>query len=220
MYSECNYESAIEKYESIISAGFESAELYYNLANAYYKSNKNTKAILNYERALRLSPSNEDIKFNLELSQQHIIDKIEILPQVFYMKWWRNLISIYNSNYWAYISIVLFILALLIGLLYFLGNRIVIKKTGFWFGIIFMLFSIIGFYFSYNQKVKYLNHNEAIIFEPTVVVKSSPDESGTDLFVIHEGLKVIISDDLGNWNQVKLTDGNKGWILKKHLERI
>lgn len=219
-YTNGNYELAIEYYNQVIDAGYEAAEVYYNLGNAYFRSNKTTLAILNYERALKLNPDDEDILFNLQLSKQYVIDKIEVLPEFFLTKWYRSLLNIFNSNTWALISMFTFVMGLILLLLYFLVQQITIKKLGFWFGLVFLFFALVTFSFSNKLKQNILAHDEAIIITQAVTVKSSPDNSGTDLFVIHEGLKVSITDEIGEWREIKLTDGSKGWLLKTDLEKI
>jgi len=219
-YTQGNYEAAIEYYNQVLDSGYEATEIYYNLGNAYFRSNKTTKAIINYERALKLNPDDEDVQFNLQLSKQYVVDKIDVLPEFFLTKWYKSFIKMFSSNAWAIISMSGFILSLIFILIYFLVQQIGLKKIGFWLGLLFILISITSFTFSYHQKQFALAKDKAIIVTPTVVVKSSPDKSGTYLFVIHEGLKVIITDELGDWHEIKLTDGSKGWLKKSDLEVI
>ncbi len=216
-YSNNNFEKAIAAYETILENGYESYELYYNLGNAYYKSNKIPFAILNYERAKKLSANDNDIEFNLRLANTHVVDKIETLPQFFLTSWWSTLIQLLSSNQWAVISITAFILSLVGFLIFFLYRITIVRQISFWLGITLIIAS--AFTFSFARKQYWLSKNEpgAIIIIPSIVVKSSPSDSGTDLFLIHEGMKVTVTDKLGNWTEIKLPDGNEGWIKDTDL---
>ncbi len=220
LYTANNYAEAIKVYESILKQGYESADLYYNLGNAYYKNNEVTKSILNYERAKLLAPGDEDIKFNLELVNQFTVDKIEPLPRPFFVKWWNSLIDANNSDGWARLSLICFIIALIGASGYIFTSTVSLKRVSFITGIVLLVISVFAFGFAGKQKSNITGHKSAIITTPTVTVKSSPDESGTDLFVIHEGLKVDIKEDLGNWYNIRLADGNSGWVKKITLEKI
>ena len=216
-YSNNSFEKAILTYEGILESGFESAELYYNLGNAYYKSNKIPFAILNYERAKKLSANDEDIEFNLRLANTHTVDKIKILPEFFLTSWWSNLVQLLSSNQWAIISIVVFLLGLIGFIVFFMSQITLMRQFSFWLGVTLIIVSV--FTFSFAQKQYWLSKNKpaAIIITPSIVVKSSPSTGGTDLFLIHEGLKVIVTDKLGKWTEIKLTDGNEGWIKDTDL---
>jgi tetratricopeptide (TPR) repeat protein len=219
-YAANEYEKAAEMYESILDSGYESAALYYNLGNAWFKNNNIPKAILNYERAKLLAPNDEDIRFNLELANQFVIDKIEPLPQPFFVNWGKQLINIFSSNQWAIISIAAFVFTLILALVYLLSKRIVLRKTAFGISVFFLIIAIVTFSFSARQKARISSYNHAVIFNPTVTVKASPDEGGTDLFVIHEGLKVEIEQKLNNWVEIRIEDGNSGWVKTEVLEEI
>ncbi len=211
-YSNNNFEKAITTYETILENGYESAELYYNLGNAYYKSNKIPFAILNYERAKKLSTSDEDIEFNLRLANTHVVDKIETLPTFFLTSWWNTLVQLLSSNQWAAISITAFILGLTGFLIFFLYRITIVRQISFWIGVILIIASVFTFNFSRKQYWLSKNQPTAIIITPSIVVKSSPANSGTDLFLIHEGMKVTVTDRLDKWIEIKLPDGNEGWI--------
>ncbi|HKJ42107.1 MAG TPA: tetratricopeptide repeat protein [Sunxiuqinia sp.] len=219
-YASQQYEKAINIYEGILKSDKESAGLYYNLGNAYYKTGKYTKAILNYERAKLLAPNDEDIQFNLDLANQHVVDNINPLPKVFFVRWWNALANKFSTDGWAKISVVTFILALILAGFFFLSRSVSIKRLSFWVGILILAISIFSFNFAARQKSRMTSHNFAIITQPSVTVKSSPSDSGTDLFLIHEGLKVEIKDQLGSWKEIELADGNQGWLPASSLENI
>lgn len=220
LYVNGEFEAAIKAYESVMDSGYEAAELYFNLGNAYFKSHKLTPAILNYERAILLSPNDEDIAYNLELARTYVVDRIDILPQFFMKEWHISIVRLLNSDRWAYLSITGFILFLLIFSLYLFKHGYRIKRIAFWFSILLLFVSVSAFVFSYHHKKITTSHNKAILFSPSVTVKSSPDESGTDLFLIHEGIKVTIEDTLGVWTGIKLEDGNKGWLHTSDIVKI
>lgn len=219
-YAANEIEKAIAMYESIVSQGYESAALYYNLGNSYYKNSNLVNAILNYERAKKLAPRDEDILFNLELANQFVIDKIEALPQPFFVKWGNAVVRWFKVDTWAVISLSAFILTLIMGLAFaFLRSRS-LRKLSFGLAIALLVLSGSSFAFATKQKTDNLKKQSAIIFSPSVTVKASPNESSVDLFVIHEGLKVEILKNHNYWLEIKLDDGNRGWLKKEALKII
>ncbi len=211
-YSNDMFEESIVTYEQIIEEGYESADLYYNLGNAYYKSNKIAYAVVNYERSLNLNPNDEDVAFNLRMANTHVVDKIDVLPEFFLSSWLQRLIQYFDTNIWALVSMAAFVVALVLLLLFFLSNSVVTRKISFWLGVFVLIVSVITFNFSKKQKWAVENEPEAVVLTPSVVVKGSPDESGTQLFLIHEGLKLNVIDEVGVWREIKLSDGNVGWV--------
>lgn len=220
LFIEGKYQDAIDTYENIHKLGYESPELYYNLGNSYYKQNVISRAILNYEKALLLAPNDDDIKYNLDLCNRLVIDKIEKIPGFFITGWIRSIKNLFSSDFWAIISIVSFGIALLFISFYLYSNSIGFKKLSFWVGFVIVILSVISLIFSNQQKQNILSGNTAIVISPSVTVKSSPDISGTDLFVIHEGTKVWIDDKVSNWNEIKLSDGSVGWLKLEDIETI
>lgn len=216
-YSNNQFENAIASYEKIIEQGFESAELYFNLGNAYYKSNKFAMAIVNYERAIKLEPNDSDIEFNLRLANTHVVDKIEVIPQFFLSSWWDKLIQLMSANNWAIISLASFVMGLFALLLFFLSHSTFVRRFSFWVGVLIIVVSV--FTFSFARKQNWLAENEpdAVIITPSVVVRSAPSDSGTELFLIHEGLKISVTDKLGEWREIRLSDGNEGWVKLNDL---
>ena len=218
-YKSENYEVAVNLYEEILKEG-ESATVYYNLGNAYYKLGKIAPAILNYERALLRDPGNENIRFNLEMAYSQTVDKVDPVGRFFLLKWIDSLNSLYDTNTWAYISIICFILTLVLAGTFIFSRVTWMKKTAFFTGIAVLVISIISFVFSNNQKNKLTAHDYAIIFAPTVTTKSSPDASGTELFSLREGTKVKIKRILGDWIEIQLENGHVGWIQSSAAETI
>ena len=219
-YTSEEYKLAIESYEELVNSDVESAELYYNLGNAYYKSGFVTQAILNYERAKLLAPNDEDIQFNLNLANQHVVDAIDPLPQVFFIRWWNGLSNKTTVDRWAMVSVISFILTLILAGFFFFTQKMSVKKLSFWFGIFLIVIAIFSFNFAAHQKKRQTQHEFAIVIQPSITVKSSPSDSGTDIFVIHEGLKIQIKDSLGSWREIRLADGNQGWLPANSIEQI
>ncbi|WP_020532688.1 tetratricopeptide repeat protein [Flexithrix dorotheae] len=219
-YNAGQYEEAISNYEKIASQGYEAFELYYNLGNAYYKSENYAAAILNYERAKKLDPDQEDLLFNLSLAQEHTVDKFDKLPELSVAKWYKSFINAVSSNGWSIMSMITFVV-FLAGLSIFLFfYDIQIKKIAIWVTLVFFIFSGTSFVFAWQQK-KFAEENlEAIVFEPSVTVKSMPDDNGTRLFVIHEGTKVKVMEIKENWKKIKLSDGNVGWLKGETIQEI
>lgn len=219
-YNEGLYDSAIMVYTNVLDQGFESYELYYNLGNAYFKNNDLPSAILFYEKAKKIAPNIEDVNFNLSIANSMIIDKIETVPELFYKKWWNYFYNAFSEDTWTILSIISWVL-----LLFFIGLFIIaktrrVKKLSFYIGLLF-LFLTIGTFGLSSQKYYYTKENmEAIIFTPTVTAKSSPTQNSVDLFVIHEGTKVQIMDEIQGWVKIKIRNGSIGWLNVNSLKLI
>ena len=219
-YTTEEYHQAVSIYEQIVQSGEESAKLYFNLGNAYYKTGDVNNAILNYERAKVLAPHDEDIEFNLRIANQFVVTKIEELPQPFFLRWRKSVTDKYPADTWSVISISAFILFLIFLGLFVFSKRITVKRVAFWIGILSIVFSGFTFSFANQQKKDIKTRNHAIVFCPRVTVKSSPSESGTDLFLIYEGLKIELTDSLNTWTEIKLADGNEGWLPDSCVVKI
>lgn len=219
-YMRNDYASAIQIYESLLKKG-EASEIYYNLGNSYYKADDIAKAILNYERALLLQPGNADIRANLEIARSKTVDKVASVPDIFFVAWTKSLINCLSVDVWAKLGIVFFILLLVSFSLFFFSKQVVWKKSGFIAGVIFLVFVILSNIFASEQKNELMNRNKAIILSPSVTVRSTPSESGTSLFVLHEGHKIEIKDNsMREWKEIRLEDGKVGWVPTSALEII
>lgn len=211
-YNESKYDTALVIYEGILKDGFVSAPLLYNIGNTYFKMRNYPMAILNYEKALKLDPTDDDIRQNLIIANALITDKIEPLPVFFVTRWWRNLGNALTVNGWATVTLILLGIFLLLLFLYLTAHTSGGKKATFFLGIITILLLICSGIIAL-QKYQYLNErNEAIIMRPTITVKSSPSSTGVDLFVLHEGTKVTVLDKDGDWDKIKIADGSTGWL--------
>ncbi|NQU53586.1 MAG: tetratricopeptide repeat protein [Bacteroidetes bacterium] len=219
-YTTEEYQQALSIYEKIVQTGEESAKLYFNLGNAYYKTGDVNKAILNFERAKVLAPHDADIDFNLQIANQFVVTKIEALPQPFFLRWRTSVTNKYPTDTWSAISIGAFILFLIFLGFFVFSRSSAIKRITFWFGIIAIVFSGFTFSFASQQKEVITNRKHAIVFCPRVTVKSSPTQTGTDLFLIYEGLKIEITDSLDTWKEIKLADGNEGWLPDSCIVKI
>lgn len=220
LYSAGNYEEAINTWEELTESVYEAAPVYYNLGNAYFKSNKIAPAILNFERAKLLAPHDKDINYNLELARTYVVDKIDELPEVFYLIWYKNIVQLFSSNTWAILTLIALVVFLILFSIYLYAKGYSVKKTMFWLSALFLFIWLGAFAFSCSGRKLITDHNKAIVFSPSVTVKSSPDESGTGLFVIHEGTKVTVVDELNEWTEIILTSGTKGWLLSSSIEKI
>lgn len=219
-YGEGEFEKAIMKYEAILDLSLESANLYFNIGNAYYKLENYPKAILNYERALLLEPKNEDVLFNLSKAQAYIIDDIDVLPEFFLSKWAKNSLLSLTSNAWSFLSLTLFFLTACAFVLFFLSKIQKSKRLGFYLGSLMLIISIFSYIAAAKTQKHILDSQSAIIMTPTVTVKGSPSLEGVSVFIIHEGTKVYLLRDLDDWFEIRLSDGKQGWLKKSDIEKI
>lgn len=220
-YSAADYKTAQETFCSIEELGLASCELYTNIADSYYKSGMNAQAILYYERALKLDPSYKDAKYNLEIVRQKIQDRIESVPEFFLTTWSRALCYSFSSNVWTVLFFVFMILAVAALLLFLLARSSAWRKTGFFTAISAILISIVCLTDALWQKREYESRDSAIVYRTVSSVRSAPSsESGSDLFIIHEGTKVLIIDTLGEWINISIADGREGWLRSSDIEII
>jgi tetratricopeptide (TPR) repeat protein len=219
-YNAGKYNEAIMTYQSVLGKGFESPVLYFNLGNAFYKSGNATYAILNYERARKLSANDDDILYNLEMARKQIVDNIVSLPEPGFLGWGKQLIGMRSADQWALQSLIAFFIFLSLFGLFLFSRSNQMKRLSFWFAVLAIGYSTATFTFGSSIRNSRLNHNSGVITERSLRVKSSPSETGTELFIIHEGLTVQITDKLGDWAEIRLPDGNKGWIKESMMIRI
>jgi tetratricopeptide (TPR) repeat protein len=219
-YAEGNYRQAVELYQGVISMGYESPWLYYNLANAYFKADEIPSAILYYEKARKLNPGDEDIAYNLSLANSKIIDKIEPVPEFFLKTWWRSIREKATADGWARLMIITFCVTLAAAAAFFFFSTILLRKLTFFGGIISLALTLLFFVLAFQSHKSFTRHAEGIVFTPTVTVKSSPNEASVDLFVVHEGTKVWITDQLEGWSEVRIANGSVGWIKNTAYQSI
>ncbi len=220
-YAEGRWADAIDGYELISGMGLESAALYCNTGDAYFKDMNVPKAILYYERALKLDPSYSDAGYNLELVNSGIQDRIDPVPDFLLKAWMKELCYMMDSNAWAVCFLVLLALTLAMVLLFLLAPSVAGRRTGFFTGIVTLLLAAFSLSFAIWQKNDYMKADDAIIMRPVVSVKSSPSsEAAKDLFILHEGTKVRVTDTVGSWNNIELADGRQGWLPSSDIEII
>ena len=220
-YVEGRWADAISDYQMISSMGLESASLYCNTGDAFFKDGNVPMAILYYERALKLDPSYDDARYNLDLLNSTIQDRIDPVPEFVLKAWAREICYIMDSNAWTVCFFVLFALTLAMALLFLLAPTVGGRRTGFFTGIVLLLLAVFSLCFSVWQKNDYMKAEGAIVMRPVTSVKSSPSaEASKDLFILHEGTKVKIIDQVGSWNNIELADGRQGWIPSGDIETI
>lgn len=220
LYAKAQYTEAAQEYEQLVSKNEVAPELYFNLGNTYYKLGEIGKSILNYERALRLKPSYEDAQFNLEMARLKVVDNVVQVPSFFIMRWIDSFIKLLSSNQWFWLSVILLVVSIVSFFVFVFGYSSLLRKFTFSLGIVFLSFSVVSGIFSGIRKNQMSRHNQAIIMVGTVIVKGSPDKSGTDLFQLHEGTKVKVKSELGEWTEIVLGNGNIGWLENNNIEMI
>lgn len=219
-YARGDFEKAANLYEDISKMGFEAPELYFNLGNAYFKLDKVGMSILNYERAKKLSPFDEDLKFNLKLANQRTLDKVEPLPQLFLEEWWDNLTSMHSERTWGIRSIVSFLIFLFFAGVFITSNKLFTKQLGFWLSILFISFSVFSFFIAKSSYSNITGQNTAVILATSAEVKNSPTDIGKKLFILHEGTKVLAPESKDEWVKIELTPEKVGWVKRSSLEFI
>ena len=223
-YINKNFSESIKLYEAQVAENKqinqESAELYYNLGNAYFRDNQVAKAIVNYERALLLKPGDSDIRHNLRFAKTRIEDKIDSADNFFVNKWIRSIQNIYSANTWAIIGIVFFVLFIVAVGLYMISSRMLLRKVSFYVGIVLFFMVLITNTFAFKQKQKIVNRSTAIVMSASVSIYTSPDAHSQELFRLHQGAKVRIKREEGRWVEIVIANGSVGWLQKTNVEVI
>ena len=219
-YVNGDYHAAVGYYEEILSRGLSSVKLYYNLGNAYFKEDRLGEAILNYRRALRLSPGSDDIRYNLGVAEARTKDNIEAIPEFFLTKWVRGVRHTMSCTAWSVFSLVALVCALSLFLTYLLARRLSLRKTGFYGTMLAVAVFVVTTWFALGERREMLDDSQAVVMSLSTAVKSSPDKSATDLFVLHEGTLVVITNRLDGWCEITIADGKKGWLESKTIETI
>ncbi|MFT4981036.1 MAG: tetratricopeptide (TPR) repeat protein [Bacteroidia bacterium] len=211
-FIEQRYADAIGLYEEILGQQYVSTEVHFNLGNAYFKAGKIAPSILNYERAAKLSPNDEDIVFNLKLANLSVKDRVEEIPQLFFVDWWEAALITFPVDGWAWSIIISMLMALTGFSLFKFSSEEGMRRLTFYSALLATLwfgFSVYAAQKSFNHAA---NDNRAVVYAYTINAKSAPDKKGKDLFVMHEGLVVTVSDELNGWVRIKLSNGSVGWV--------
>ena len=219
-YKNGQFQSAIDEYNKLVKQGYEGASLYYNLGNAHYRLGKVGYAILYYEKALKFSPNDEDVKHNLALSKLNLKDKVDSLPPFFIFTWWEGLLAAFSVSGWTIIAYIFFILLLIAVLAYFFAKSSTQQRVSFFSGAGFLALFAITIVMLFVKMNKEYKVKDGIIVDTVVTSKYSPDATSKDNFVIHEGLKVRLEDRVDNWVKIRLDDGKVGWIMKHSVGEI
>ncbi len=219
-YDHQQYDTAINMYRQVLKQGLVSPTLYFNLGDAYFRQKDMPSAILYFEKAKKLDPNNPDIQYNLNLANTMIPDKIVKVPKMFLRRWWNYFYEMFDANTWAVLSLVSFALFVLFAGIFILSRGRRNKKISFFAGMFMLLVSIAVFGLA-SQKAYYMRHHEeAIIFTPTITAKSSPTPNSVDLFVLHQGTKVRLLDEVDGWKKIRLQNGSIGWLPKDSMKEI
>ncbi len=219
-YINSDYNAAIELYSSIEQQGLSSDKLYFNLGNAYYKTDDIARAILYYQKALLISPTDADIIYNLSVAQSQTKDQIEAIPEFFLNSWSRSIARIFDCTGWSIISLVALAMVLSSLLFFILSPVMRIRKIGFGVGLVAMFIFMISTIYALGERREQLDHNKGVIMSQSISIKSSPDRSATDLFMLHNGTTVKILREIDGWYEVVIADGKKGWIESSRIEII
>ncbi len=197
-----------------------SAKLYYNLANAYFKEEQLSRSILFYRRALRLDPGNADARYNLSVAEARTKDNIERIPEFFLTEWFWSIRRTMGCTGWSILSLIALACGLGLGLLYLLSQRLTLRKTGFYGSLAAAVVFVLTTGFAMGERHTMLDRSEAVVMSSSAAIKSAPDRSATDLFILHEGTTVRITDELDRWCEVTIADGKKGWVERSKIETI
>jgi tetratricopeptide (TPR) repeat protein len=220
LYQRQNYDSASHIYEHLISQEYRSAEIYYNLANCYYKLDRISAAILNYERALKIKPDDDDIAFNLKVAQLKVVDKIEPVPEIFYRRWMKSMSAALSTDGWSTFIISSIWIMFVFAAVYILSRRISIRRIGFVFTAFFFIVTVCAWLLSQENYSSHVLQKSAVVTSVSAYVKSSPGDNNTDLFILHEGTRIDILDEYENWVKIRIANGSIGWIKSSVIEVI
>ena len=219
-YMNEKFHEAATHYQALADRGLSSYKLFYNLANAYFKDGRLGKAILYYHRALRLAPGEEDIRYNLTIAEAKLKDTIEEVPEFFLSEWFVSLRRTMSCTAWSIFSLVALAVGLALVLAYLLARSMAWRKVGFYGTLLMALVFVVTTWFAIGERKSILDRTDAVVQPASVSVKSSPDKSATDLFILHEGTPLKIGSRLDGWCEVTIADGKKGWIEEHKIEVI
>ncbi len=220
LYQKGQYEQAIQAYESVVDNHQQSAELYFNLGNSYFKLHKVAPSIYYYEKALVLHPEDTDIANNLKFAQKLTIDEVKEVPKVGFSKLIRDFTAIYNFNTWAWISVVFGFLFLGFFIGYYFSLAASSKRIFFFGMFVWLLSLLISLAAGIFEKNHFVNERPAIVFAEVTEVKSEPQKASPATFILHEGTKVFVEETLGKWKKIQLTDGTEGWIESEAIREV
>jgi tetratricopeptide (TPR) repeat protein len=219
-YAKAKYQEAVQTYQAILNDGYQSATVYFNLGNAYYKLGEIPSALLYYEKAHKLAPGDDDIIFNIQLTNLKTTDKVDAAPELFLTKWWEAFILCCSLGTLTVFSVLFFIAGFGILILYLFAPSVNIKKTSFYAGLTLVFLGLITILMAGNQVHYFASHRQAIVFNNAATVKSEPSAASKNLFVIHDGTKVDVLENNNGWMRIQLSNGNEGWIMATDAKEI
>jgi tetratricopeptide (TPR) repeat protein len=219
-YAKSNYKEAASRYQKVLDSGYQSTEVYFNLGNAHYKLDEMPLAILNYEKALKLSPGDEEIKLNLQLASLKIADKVEAVPTFFLSQWWKAFVFLFSMQTLAVFTVVCGILGFALMIAYLFFERKLFKKVSFFSGLVLLILGLVTFILTGIQSHHFSSHPQAIVMNGTVDAKGSPDSAAKTIFVVHAGLKVDIREQRDEWIKINVPNGTMGWIKLADVQEI
>ena len=219
-YSMGQYETALNDYIEIEKNGYHSYRLYYNMGNAWYKTGNMGKAILYYEKALKLNPAGEDALNNLQIAKLQTLDKIDVLPEFIVSTWIKDIRNLMSSNGWGYTAVGLFAVVCILLLLFKFAPTTGGRKLSFVLACVVFMFFIFAVLFAFSLRAKAKSEDNAVVMVPVSNVKSAPNSTGNNLFILHEGSKVEILEQAGKWCRIEISDGRQGWLEEKDIEVI
>lgn len=219
-YQNKDYPKAIMAYENALKSGMTCAELEYNLGNALYKNGENAQAILHYERAKRLAPADEEIDFNLRVAGLKCVDKIDVMPQIFYQRWFSSTVGAMNEKNWSILFLIAFGSVFVCLFTYLFARAVSIRKWTLGGAFSLLLTSLIVYYLADEACDREFGNRYAVLMSPSAYIKSSPDDKGNDLFILHEGTKLEVLDQLGSWKKIRIANGSIGWLEAENIEEI
>ena len=219
-YAQKNYEAASATYQKVLDAGIRTSSVYYNLGNAQYRQNSLALAILNYERAHRISPNDDDVNANLRLANSKITDKMEVVPELFLKRWWTSFLLLGSVQNWSVFGVIALLLGFVGLVIYLFSIKVELKRLSFYSGLLLIFLGICCISFASAEESYLLSHKEAVVFNGVVNVKSAPDVKQKTLMIIHEGTKVRVIEPRENWIKVELPNGNIGWVEAAALQLI
>jgi len=212
LYKQGKYKESLEKYQEITNMGYQSPDLYFNMANSYYKLEKIAPAILYYKRAIKLNPNMDDAIFNLKMAQQQTVDKFDTIPKTFLVKFWNWLANIMTVHNWSVFSVILAFVSAILFLIYFFANSSVLKRLSFVISLTAASVMVFSLVIAHQQTVWQKTNKEAVIMAENSYVKVAPNYESEDSFILHEGTEVLVVDQVDEWMRIKLKDGKIGWI--------
>jgi uncharacterized protein YgiM (DUF1202 family) len=220
LYRDKNYAKAALLYDSLAAEKGAGSVLFFNAGNAHFKHGDIARAILNYERARRLAPADEDILFNLKIAYANTVDKIEPIPLLFYERWWQGFLTLLSPGVWSVLAVVWIWLAAAAGLLYLFAGTVARKRNAFLLALTLLCVSLFTYRIAASAEQLIHGDTEAVVMEPSTYVRSSPDAASTNLFMLHEGTKVDITERINGWCRIRIANGNVGWVEDNHIEAI